>query len=776
MRKVKCQTPGCGGFSTNIPAENLIFCQCCGWPLGRAELNPNGGKVAVPKGTRGQIAIRIRNIGDGKLRWDTGGLPRGLHRIDRALDILPGEEGQVTVEVDADQLESPELFIPVRTWDRHGKDRTDFRLESPDLAFQESGITFATRTTRLGPLLCPIQSLLFFPQDTKHKIRLENLGESELSLELSCTGCTVAVPLCTELRGRQRSGSFRMDAGTQKTPEIRMDDGVSEAHISISCPQVWSEPLVVRARRVEPVPVEHPEYQYVVAIDFGTTKSAVMVFDQWRLGAKPEPILWPKPDGKDEWYIPSEVRLRDGRPTDFGWLAGDTDEVVKSVKTQLIDGSDLARHCVTYLLERLLDRVAEVKGSELLSQAQVVFSLPVLDDGERFEAQRRTTLECALEAGRKYGLRSEQFATYTEPECAMVDILDAMKGGASVHPSEGDWLCVVDMGGGTTDISLTQFGLGEKGKPELRNLKVAGFSRAGDFIDQELFLYCLRTWAESDRLLGSCPSAFTPELLEQPLKLKGETTPLMQSKLYEETRRAKEYMYDHTPQRGYTLDSFTVKRNHLHLNPEELNHRLIRNTVKALFEGSSLLGEDSLRNHLQDWGIPIDQIRFLFLTGGTSRLPSVLEVLKGDYLRSPKLTSLPNPEPRKNVVRGAALRPSLMLPNMLPVDLNLRLGGKATELKKGAIMGSQISLATPVQRGQTIALEVEAKLENATLTLAKLPLEYPSNAKTNSLVVKVHLRYSPQGKLELEGEWLVEPADRFLSSVVAQFPVEEGTR
>ena len=244
-----------------------------------------------------------------------------------------------------------------------------------------------------------------------------------------------------------------------------------------------------------------------------------MVFDQWYVGAEPEPILWPKPkEKKDEWYVPSEVHLTSGKPSGFGWEAGDSGDVVRSVKTQLLEGSELAKQCVTYLLERIFDRVAEVKGSNLLSSAQIVMSLPVLDDGKRSEAQRQMTVECALEAGQKYGLRAEQMVTYSEPECALVDILHTLKKsqqpkeGVSIPmPSDGDWLCVVDIGGGTTDVSLTQFGVSESGRPELRHLKVAGFSRAGDFIDQELFLHCLRTWDETGRLSDPCPQGFTPE-------------------------------------------------------------------------------------------------------------------------------------------------------------------------------------------------------------------------------------------------------------------------
>lgn len=778
MIHLACQTPGCGGFQSSEPPESLLFCQRCGWPLGQGEYLAQGGRVTYPKGDRGELSIQVRNVGTGALRWDVCSLPDGVRRLDLPNDIPPGAEGCIMLEVDGSRFQGTEIVIPLRTWDKHGRDKLDYRLIPPDEAFNEGTVTFSTRTTKVGPLICHTDAVLFFPRDRKQSFTLKNEGETALKVSLECTNCCVTVALCSDLRGRQTSGEFNLDAGLQRTLEVRLDDGVRNGSVSLSCPQAWANPHLVQAVRIDPAPLKEPKHQYVVAIDFGTTKSAVMVFDQWQLGATPQPILWPKPDGKQEWYIPSEVRFTNDKPTDFGWLAGDSSDVVRSVKTQLLEGSDRAKRCVTYLLERIFDRVAERYDSELLANAQVVMSLPVLDDGERADLQRRTTLDCALAAGRKYGLQAEQLITYSEPECALVDILDSMKkgneaGGAPVPtPSDGDWLCVVDIGGGTTDISLTQFGLAESGRPELRNLKVAGFSRAGDFVDQELFLHCLRSWRDAGRINETCPTAFVPELLNAPLKLKGETAPQPQARVFEEIRRAKEYMYDHNPARPYTLESFGIKRNHLPLQPEELDRVIIRSTVKALFEGSVGAGEPSFRHCLEDWGIPVDQIRFLFLTGGTSRLPSVPEILKSEYLRWPKLTTLPNSEPRKNVVRGAALRPNLRLPNMLPVDLILRLGDKSKDLRKGSVPGAGIEVPYRVDRGCGIDLQVLMQLAGESLPLATFRLELSGDAPEQYLMTKAFLRYTLDCKLEVDAKWLKEPPDLLPPTVVASFPRE----
>ncbi len=783
MTHIECQTPGCPGFSSPEYPDSLQFCGRCGWPLGKAEYFPQGGRISYPKGSRGQLSIRVRNTGTGSLRWDIHDLPEGLRKLDRPTSVPPGDEGVMVVEVDGTRVGSGEVVIPIRTWDQAGRDKNDFRLIPNDEAFRTGTVTFITRTTKVGPLTVSKQALLFFPGDRKQSFNLKNEGESELTVELTCENCDVTVALCADLRGRQTSGQFQIDAGLLRTLEVRLDDGASKGTVTLSCPQVWDQPHQIQAIKVVPESPDHPEYQYVVAVDFGTTKSAVMVHDQWYVGAEPEPILWPKPkEKKDEWYVPSEVHLVNGKPSGFGWEAGDSGDMVRSVKTQLLEGSEFAKQCVTYLLERIFDRVAEVKGSQLLSNAQIVMSLPVLDDGERAEAQRQMTVECALEAGQKYGLRFEQMVTYSEPECALVDILHTLKKsqqskeGASIPmPSDGDWLCVVDIGGGTTDISLTQFGVSESGRPELRHLKVAGFSRAGDFIDQELFLHCLQAWSKKKRLVGPYPEGFNPEMQSELLELKGEPQHQQRSKVFNDVRRGKEYIYDHTPERPYDLDNFGIKLNRLKLDPAQLNDEVIRPAVKALFAGQPSIHERSFREHLEEWKIPIHEIRYLFLTGGTSRLPSVLEVLRSDYLTSPELRSLPNPEPRKNVVRGAALRPSLRLPNMLPLEVTLRFGEDSKTLRKGCVPGVDISVPCRFNRGQTHQLQVLCHSGKETLTLACFSFTLPADNKDPFVMAKAFLRYTLDCQLQVKAEWLRGNDAVLLSPTeIASFPKEEA--
>lgn len=782
MTQIPCQTPGCKGFSSKDNPDTLLFCQRCGWPLGKAELFSKGKTISFAKGSVGSFSIRVRNGGSGALRWDVADLEPGVRRMGRPALVAPGQEGHIDLEVDSERFQGNEIIVGLKLWDKHGKDATDYRLESSEEAFRQEHLTFTSRLSKVGPLVCFKRTLFFFPQTQKESFRITNHGETDLSVSIeSSSGCRILIPFCPDLKGYQTSGQFTLGKGSVSNVEVYLDNEIEEATVTLTCPQVWSEPVVVEARRIEPELLEPPKYEYVVAIDFGTTKSAAMVYRQWHTDSEPEPVMWPKLDGTEEWYIPSEVRLHNGEPVDFGWRVGDSTEVVRSIKMHLQDDSELAKKCITYLLERIYERIAVTREPELLNKAQIVLSLPVLDDKERFERQQRLTLECALAAGRKYGLSPEQFVTYTEPECGLVDILDSMvKMDASERmeaplPSDGKWLCVVDIGGGTTDISLTEFGVNEAGRPELRNPKVAGFSRAGDFIDQELFLDCLRRWNESGRLATGYPGAFTPEMLERPLSLKQETAPQLQSKIYEEIRRAKEYMYGQDPPRSYTLESFGIKRNHLHLDPADLDERVIRGAVKALFEGSEVIGELSFRRYLEEWQVPIDKIEFLFLTGGTSHLPVVLEILKSDYLQSPRLISFPNPEPRKNVVRGAALRPSLRLPNMLDFDLDLQFGDQRVSLAKGSIPGEEVSTHCHFQRGQSQTLRVTYRSKGSEGTLAEFDLALPNDAEAPRVTAEAHLCYDVKCGVKVRAEWLSGKMGVLLESTpLALFPKERS--
>jgi hypothetical protein len=535
-------------------------------------------------------------------------------------------------------------------------------------------------------------------------------------------------------------------------------------------------------------PPPFPQERWIIAIDFGTTKSAVMVLDNFTKGAEPEPICWSQPGGPEgEKWVPSVVAWDQERPSRFGWQVGWTesgDHIVRHLKMRLREDNEKVQKSVVYFLKRIFEQVANRYGPEIFRRARLVFTLPVLDNAEAYEEQRRRTLERVLEAGTDYDIREEQCDFYKEPECAAMDFLHELQsrvvnGETPNFIEPGSWLCVLDMGGGTTDITFAQFGVAEDGTPTFDRFQSLGFPHwAGDHLDEEIYRWCLGHWSREGRLVKTSQEHLSEETLNalskaEEIHLQGEEggryDPLKRSQALDMICEIKEKIYSSTPPQQQNWDVFTRNENHIALQPEQLRE-VLRKMAETLFERGIDREYPSVRTAMEHlWKMVPHQIQLLCLTGGTCQIPEFGEFLQEMALTWPRTQRLRTPEHiRLNVVRGATRRPGLRIRDRLFCDVHLAVGQEQTTLPTGSVAGVSQEIEKHFLPDETATLEVRAVLpgqEPRILFSHDLINEDPDPM---GLYLKAQIQYVAQKLLKIRAVWLTKPETEVLPWLTVQ--------
>ena len=259
------------------------------------------------------------------------------------------------------------------------------------------------------------------------------------------------------------------------------------------------------------------EPQFIVGIDLGTTHCAlaassathasVKLFDLPQLVAPGE--VTSKPLLPSLLYLPTDGELPDGAtqlpwgraPHVVGELAGRLGakvphRLVASAKSWICHGGINRRApvlpwnapegepqispygaSVQYLVHLKAIWDAEQPSAPLKEQ-DVTITVPASFD----EAARELTLDAAKEAGYGKGVRLIE-----EPQAAFYDYLGAQ--GDAIHEqlAGAKLVLVVDVGGGTTDLTLLKVIEGDDGSPELERIAVGGhLLLGGDNMDAAL--------------------------------------------------------------------------------------------------------------------------------------------------------------------------------------------------------------------------------------------------------------------------------------------------
>ncbi len=271
---------------------------------------------------------------------------------------------------------------------------------------------------------------------------------------------------------------WRIRASHQAPPgearcEILRDDG------NAAPGQVLGSVRLLNAR--PPAVRSHP--RWVVGVDFGTSGTSIWA----RPGANDKAAAQPLEDphaldalGEDRFRFPTVIYVRNaggGEEFFIGYRAlrerakdgPNTGLFVSELKSLLRSNEEpyVAQWGPNYSVDLLLQRYLEALRQEIIEPSLGPenaiawnFSLPVLDShrggaGTLHKRQKGRLRKALREAGFLGPNCTVEF--FSEPFCAAVYLLlghGSYRFPAERSPRDGDWVCVFDSGGGTTDVVL----------------------------------------------------------------------------------------------------------------------------------------------------------------------------------------------------------------------------------------------------------------------------------------------------------------------------------
>ncbi len=772
-----CRTPGC---NTPVPEKDpeRRYCERCGWPLAQGLLTAPPDSVALRGNLPVTVRLRADNQGGGRLRWKVVELPRGVTLLEESPEVAAGAHGNTTLSIDPSQVADQVLDLRVRLWDKVGSSSQDLRPSDPEPCWREESVHIPLRRQRHGPLTTGWRTLLFGASTSSVAVKVVNEGEAELQVR-----ARVSEGYVLEAPGKPRAERLENlvlgGAPWILTVMTRPGQAPQKGRLVLEADQLTSCEVDLVPLDVKPIP--RPQEQWVVAIDFGTTKSAVMVLNQYLHGAEPQPVLWARQGSEPETWLPSAVAMnRQGWPERFGWEIPFTetgDSIYRSLKMRLREDDAAVKKCIVYFMRCLLERTAG-QFDGIFENARVVFTLPVLDNGALYEEQRRRTLEYALEAGSPFGLTEERIDFHKEPECAAVDFLHRlMVSPESGIPESGEWLCVLDMGGGTTDVTFARMSVLEDGRPGFDKLHSYGYEgHAGDRVDLEFYGWVIDKWLATKRLKGvqgqqkPAQDLSREALMAAPsLQLEGEKLPYARASNLNQMQFHKELMYNTIPPQNVRWEEFTKADNSVLLVPDELAPTLQELARRIFIEGiqSEGVGIPSVRSALGEIPLTSDKIAFLCLTGGTSRIPLFEEYVRSQVLVGTRMRTLVDHEDiRRNVVLGAVRRPALRIRGILPCNLVMtfkRQNGHvktSTPFLLGTVPGAEKTEHEHILKGQTVEFAIRADFPGQpSMVLFTCPVTHDHEVVDDygGLNLKARLAYGVQGALRLHLAWECDP-------------------
>lgn len=733
--------------------QSVEFCPRCGWPAGRLQEETPQRILSVPRVGCGVADLRLRNTGAGPVEY-TVALHEGqpwadlLDAFDQRMGktgerrLEPGEtDNSLRVGVRGEDLPEnvEEVVVDVESADLGGRAPTDYRPWSVSkYRWRRWSVRIGLR--RLGPPLVFVgrELVIFTTRQREAGVRVHNLGGSPTTVMVQ--NLPEGVRATWQLPGVvvQDEGDLRI---TVEDRPVRLADGPGPQEIA---PGVELE-LVLEAdgefeglQRAVVVGGDGSHWQltlygepsdrsvgllrhWTAGIDFGTSKSAVFLTDNWKEPEQRQPVClkWPPGPGiaeRSENTTRSAVMYRQGEqvpacghevPVGAG-QEGPGERVIESIKSYL--GGSRADEPITlpggrqvtpvqvvadfmrYLLREL--RGAEPFRGQHSFDAHFVLSLPVLQDRQAFLTQREHTLQAASQAG----LPVSEMATPSEPECALLDLLHALRrgrfvfGGEPYQLQDRENVLILDSGAGTTDIAVLQVIL-EGGRFAAEQKAGIGYPFGGDVVDDLLMSYLLEQVADRTRfgLRGS----------QVVLQVEGLPGPMPVAAVRAEVRRVKESLFGplstNDPQRFHTdIGDFDLARNHVetligpHLasifrglplpDPRQLFPRLagrlggIRQVAEGLWRRMFDTAGHTVRplpQVLAEAGFRPGDITFLFVTGGNGQIRAIAHALYDTMGRCGRVVLSPPDECTIVVARGAALYYDYRISGLLRCGLDV---------------------------------------------------------------------------------------------------------
>lgn len=485
------------------------FCPRCGRRSGRlADIAPQSPHLMPDKL---EWDLPLRNIGPGALPYrvevstphvEIIGTPSG--------ELMGGKDRAVRLRLRPDA--PAQVTAVVTLWARDAA-RSHWWIKDAE---REIRVPITVTRRQSAALYVPAQVLLFADAAPAQCLHMYNQGDEPTAVTMQ------APPAFTVSKTRDLPGervlSINLEGrGSASVWITRTSQIGAERILEVSC---GAQKFAVELRPLLPPSRALFKPDYVVGIDFGTSNTSLRLRkvaapdeDPIVIGEERFPsVLFINPAYPKNAVIGNEARNAWNDPTQ-----PDDVFLVEGIKTLVrLDLEPYKdRHgpewSVAYLLRlylgelrKLIAQYLEKENIKDESNILYVFTLPVLDAGEKYARQEKRMRLAASQAG--FPDDPDLVWTISEPHAAAQQIAHVLPryAGMEGFPEgirPGMRLCVVDAGGGTTDVCLGELKIDEAGLWSFVESKgdalIKAPSPAGSFF-QSLFYGDLETTRNDD--------------------------------------------------------------------------------------------------------------------------------------------------------------------------------------------------------------------------------------------------------------------------------------
>lgn len=525
----------------------------------------------------------------------------------------------------------------------------------------------------------------------------------------------------------------------------------------------------------------------VVAIDFGTSNTSIFALKPGQKGT-PEPISIPI-NGKNrtrsvvsigenitDWrYFDERLDISNPR------VISDLKSIVRKGDNIQIDGREYSpTYILTNVLTFLKNRIIDPYLKETLSEGQkveFVFTIPVLggEGSESLDKYISVLREAAGEAGFEDEDEGYSIRTTFEPNAAALEVaLSAYRNGLKIKDQEN--LLVIDLGGGTVDVSLCQVNIDSS--VSLSNFKncptnQGGLEFGGNYITHRFGLNFVAdpppngdAFANFSRVYEDFSRDDMPSIpaitqfvelvpLFNPQSLKDEPIFINQDCWF--NRFPELYLLLEEAKKALSIDPLSLHYEfQSEKRPSQQTHLALRNSLDKVAQKT--IKDVGLRIYqfLENNGLSKRDIHHIALVGGGSRL-SLVKGLFEDLFSKKTILNDHYIDVTTAVCKGATYLYDRKV-EVFPFDLHWSvLGQEELVIRKDTAIGkSFIKIQNTTEHEGESFIHIFATIKNELRTLINFPLTQSGPTSYALIVQNNNIELAQIGESANEGKKILE--------------------